>query len=489
MFFRCWCVVLLLLAPACTEPAAAQRREAPPPLAREFRAAWVATVANIDWPSRPGLPTALARAELDSIVTRAVQLELNALVFQVRPAGDAMYRSVREPWSEWLTGAQGRPPDEDWDPLQYLIERCHREGLQLHAWFNPFRAGHPSGKSKPASNHVRSRLPSLCVKYGSYVWMDPGDARARKWSLDVIIDVVRRYDIDGVHLDDYFYPYPERKSTFDDNRSYDRYTRGGGKLARADWRRHNIDNFVETLYRQTHAEKAWVQVGISPFGIARPGQPAGIEAGIDQYADLYADVPRWLNRGWVDYLVPQLYWPIDQKPQSFAALLCWWHEQNTLARHVWPGINPGRCLQQKPPCRPNELRDQITLIRQANATQGHVHFSFKALRTDAPNVGLALRRQLYRGPAVAPASPWLGTAAPATPIARLEHHSRGTTLVWQHDRSARFIVVQVKDSTGWRTARVEGADRGGCELPDGNIAIAVSAIGRTGIQSPIVHVR
>ncbi|MCA8974304.1 MAG: family 10 glycosylhydrolase [Planctomycetes bacterium] len=483
MLHRSWLLLFGLLLTACTEPAAAQRRESPPPLGREFRAAWVATVNNIDWPSRPGLPTRDAKAELDAIVRRALDLGLNALVFQVRPAADAMYVSAREPWSEWLTGAQGRAPDERWDPLQFLIELCHRDGLQLHAWFNPFRAGHPSGKSRPASNHVRSQLPSVCIEYGGNVWMDPGDPRAADWSLAVILDVVRRYDIDGVHIDDYFYPYPEGGRAFPDDASFERYRSAGGRQPRADWRRANIDAFVERLYRDVHREKSWVQVGISPFGIARPGIPAGIKAGLDQYADLYADVEKWLREGWYDYLSPQLYWPIDQEPQSFARLLPWWLAKNVHAHHVWPGLNAGRALAGKAPWRRDELSDQITAIRNADSHPGHVHFSFRSLRSDAANVGGALRTKLYDGPVIAPPSPWLGTEAPPPPRARLETGRRADILRWDQDRHAHFIAIQVRDASGWRTARVVGAEVGHFELPIGSVAIALSAIGRTGIQS------
>ena len=453
----------------------------PPPLAREFRAAWVATVDNIDWPSRKGLPTDQARAELDAIVERAAQLGLNALVFQVRPAGDAFYESSLEPWSEWLTGAQGKAPNPMWDPLTHVIERCHERGLQLHAWFNPYRAAHPAGKSKTASNHVLSREPGACVQYGAYRWMDPGNARAADWSLQVLLDVVRRYDVDGVHIDDYFYPYPEGKKDFPDDDSFARYRRAGGKLDRGDWRRANIDRFVEQMYVQVHRTKPWVQVGISPFGIARPGVPKGIQAGIDQYAQLYADVPKWLQQGWLDYLSPQLYWPIDQKPQSFPALLSYWHAQNTLGRHIWPGINPGRALEQKPPTRPTEIADQIALIRAENATHGQVHFSFKALRTDAPNVGGALRRDLYREPALAPASPWLGAAAPGSLQGKID----GAQVTWRRTRDTQFVAVQVEDAQGWRTVGVFDAVRGAAALPAGVTRVALTPVSRTQVAGPV----
>ncbi len=479
-------LLVLLTGAACTQSPAVRSNNVAPELPREFRAAWVATVDNIDWPSRPGLPARAARAELDAIVARAVDLKLNALVFQVRPSADAMYQSTLEPWSEWLTGAQGRAPDEAWDPLEYLIAACHREGLQLHAWCNPFRAAHPAGKSAPAANHVLSKLPSACVKYGAYQWMDPGDQRAADWSLAVIRDLVTRYDLDGVHIDDYFYPYPEKGKPFPDTRSFTAYQKGGGKLSRDDWRRFNIDTFVRRMYETVHQQKPWVQVGISPFGIARPKVPAGIEAGIDQYADLYADVQKWLREGWLDYLAPQLYWPIDQKPQSFAVLLPWWHSVNPKQRHVWPGINPGRMLAGKAPSRPDELRDELQLLRAQKASQGHIHYSFRALRTDAANVAGALKNSLYPTFAVAPASPWLkdrSASAPAAPEARVEGTAGRQVARWTPDPNARFVAVQVRKAKDWTVHRVLGAEVGSCTLPADVTAVSLVAISRTGALS------
>lgn len=464
----------------------AHRPGDPPTPPREFRAAWVATVDNIDWPSRPGLPTAQARAELDAIVARAAALHLNALVFQVRPAADAFYASPLEPWSEWLTGAQGRAPDEAWDPLAHVIEACHREGLQLHAWFNPFRAGHPAGKSPPAKNHVLTKLPAACVTYGEYRWMDPGNRAAADWSLAVIRDVVARYDVDGVHIDDYFYPYPVKAKgkdvPFPDDASFQRYQKAGGKLARGDWRRANIDSFVQRMYETVHQEKPWVQVGISPFGIARPGVPAGIQAGIDQYAQLYADVPKWLREGWLDYLTPQLYWPIDQKAQSFAVLLPWWHAQNEKHRHVWPGLNTGRMLEGKAPSRPDELAAELQLVRAQNATQGHVFYSWRSLRTDAPGLVGALRR-LYPTPAVPPLSPWLQAPAPKPPAAQIARGADGAGVRWAADANARFAAVQIDQGDGWTTLCVVGAGVGRSPLPANTRNVAVTFVGRSGALS------
>ncbi|MBL8730144.1 MAG: family 10 glycosylhydrolase [Planctomycetes bacterium] len=483
------CLSLAVQAAAGANLARSQERPTPPAVAREFRAAWVATVNNIDWPSRPGLPAAAAQAELDAIVARAAALGLNALVFQVRPAGDAFYRSALEPWSEWLTGAQGRAPDVDWDPLAYAIERCHRRGLQLHAWCNPYRAWHPAAKSKPAATHVLSQLPDACVRYGSMRWMDPGDERAAEWSLAVLCDIVARYDVDGLHIDDYFYPYPEKGASFADDRSHARYRSGGGRLGLDDWRRANIDGFVERLYRSVHRIKPWVLVGISPFGIARPGVPRGIEAGVDQFADLYADVPKWLRAGWCDYLAPQLYWPIDQRPQSFAVLLPWWLAQNDRQRHVWPGLDAGRILQGKPPGRRDELTQQIALVRSAaTRSPGQVLYSFAALRSDAAGVAGALQR-LFREPALPPASPWLGAAAPREPTAKIELGDERHRLRWTTGDDVRFLTVQVRGADGWRLHAVVGAGLGSTELPVDAKEVVVRAVGRTGMLSEPVWPR
>ncbi|MBM4064007.1 MAG: hypothetical protein FJ265_23345, partial [Planctomycetes bacterium] len=244
------------------------------------------------------------------------------------------------------------------------------------------------------------------------------------------------------------------------------------------------DGFVQRLYDVVHHAKPWVQVGISPFGIARPGVPAGIQAGVDQYAQLYADVQRWLHEGWLDYLAPQLYWPIDQKPQSFAVLLPWWHAQNRLQRHVWPGLDPGRMLQAKPPIRAGELTDQLALLRAQPVSQGHVHFSIKALRTDAPHVAGALRAGLYAEPAVAPASAWLTAPVPGPTDARVERAGDAAAVVWRADPATRFVAVQVLGERHWTTHAVVGGTTGRCVLPAGTRAVQVTPLSRASVAGP-----
>jgi uncharacterized lipoprotein YddW (UPF0748 family) len=286
------------LAAQATDRGAA---DMPPPVAREFRGVWVASVANIDWPSKPGLSAFEQQSELLAILDRAKALRLNAVMLQVRPAGDALYASPYEPWSAYLTGLEGRAPEPYYDPLTFAVAAAHERGLELHAWFNPYRARHASAFSPSAKTHISEAHPELVRRYGKYLWMDPGEPKVLQQSLRVILDVVKRYDVDGIHIDDYFYPYPEVGADsvevpFPDSSSYRAYRARGGRLARNDWRRHNVDTLVQLLYARTKALKPWVKVGISPFGIWRPGYPAQIK-GFDSYDKLYGDSRRWLREG------------------------------------------------------------------------------------------------------------------------------------------------------------------------------------------------
>jgi uncharacterized lipoprotein YddW (UPF0748 family) len=367
-------------APPTPSPPAAAAADIVPGIRREFRGVWVASVANIDWPSKRGLSTEQQQAELLAILDRAASLNLNAVVLQVRPAADALYDSPFEPWSEYLTGVQGRAPAPYYDPLRFAVDAAHARGLELHAWFNPYRARHPSATGPAAPTHLGVTRPELVKSYGAHQWMDPGEPAVMERTLQVMLDVVRRYDVDGIHIDDYFYPYPERGPDgaplpFPDSASFARYRRAGGALGRDDWRRHNVDTLVGELYRRTKAVKPWVRVGISPFGVWRPGTPPQIQ-GFDAYATLYADARKWLRAGWVDYFTPQLYWPIAQTAQSYPVLLNWWLVENVRARHVWPGHNTSRAAGTLWP--PGELLEQIRLTR-ATGAGGDVHFSMRAL--------------------------------------------------------------------------------------------------------------
>jgi len=370
--------------------------------AREFRGVWVATVANIDWPSKPGLSTADQKKELLALLDRAVQLKLNAVLFQVRPACDAFYNSKFEPWSEYLTGTMGRAPQPFYDPLAFAVEQAHARGLELHAWFNPFRAHHFQTVSPIAASHISRTHPDLVRSYGKYLWLDPGEPAVRDYSLSVVLDVVKRYDVDGIHFDDYFYPYKEKGANgkdvdFPDEASWRKFG-VRGKLGRDDWRRQNVNEFVERVYKSIKTLKPWVKFGISPFGIWRPGNPPQIR-GYDAYAKLYADSRQWLVNGWVDYLAPQLYWTNDSKEQSFSALLDWWSHQNPKGREIFSGIAASNAGKWPP----EEIPNQIRLTRKQPGAGGYILYSLKSLQTN-PALEQSLEHDLNVQPALPPSA-------------------------------------------------------------------------------------
>lgn len=420
-----------------------------PLVPREFRAVWVATVANIDWPSQPGLPVERQKQEALAILDTVQKLNMNAVIFQVRPQCDAFYQSDLEPWSYYLTGTQGEAPEPFYDPLAFWVEEAHKRGLELHAWFNPYRAHHPKGGPVSEASIVR-RKPTLVKKLANgYYWLDPANKETRAHSTAVIMDVVRRYDIDGVHLDDYFYPYPSYNNgkEFPDEDSWEKYRAEGGTLKRKDWRRWAVNRFIETLYRKIKKEKPRVQFGISPFGLYRPGLPPSV-SGFDQYDVLYADARLWLREGWLDYFTPQLYWPINQMKQSFPVLLGWWTRENKKKRHVWPGIAAHKMNNA---AGTDELVNEIMISRGFTPQDpGQVFFSMKLFMDTSAVLNKALLEGPYRKPALAPASPWLDKEAPAMPA--VQALQQEDTLTIKRD------FMQEKDLFRWVVCFRYGTD-------------------------------
>ena len=417
----------------------------PPPVARELRAAWVTPVQGGDWPSRPGLSVEEQKTELRALMDRAQAAGLNAVILHVRTAGDALYPSSRAPWSRYVVGRDGEARADGYDgydPLMLAVAEAHARGLQLHAWFNPFRAMPPDDLGPPGKSHVTRTHPEWVRRYGKSTWIDPGIPAARRAVLDAILEVVDRYDIDAVHLDDYFYPYLEERTItrivkrgkkrvrvsrrvtldFPDATAWKRYGVAKGWSDRAAWRRANVNDFVRTLYREVKERKPWVLVGISPFGIWRPGNPWGI-TGLDAYKEIYADSRLWLREGWLDYLAPQLYWQLDGAQDRFTRLDGWWRGENVLDRHIWPGLFTMRVGSQNAPWPRGEIAAEIGALRAARTgtieTLGHVHFRFgtfgRWLEGDTAAFGQTLRAAVYPEPALPPASPWLGAAVPAAP--------------------------------------------------------------------------
>lgn len=483
----------------------------PPPSPHEFRAAWVSTVANIDWPTRPNLSPAQQQAEAIAILDRARAMNMNAVVLQVRPSADAIYPSSLEPWTEYLTGTQGVAPQPMYDPLAFWVAQAHARGLQLHAWFNPYRARHSAARSPLSATHIGRTNPSAVKSYGKFLWMDPGEDSASKQTLDVVLDVVRRYDIDGVHIDDYFYPYPieapgaagetaaldgghasKTELDFPDQPAWQRYQRGGGKLERASWRRQNVNHLVEALYAGIHREKSWVLFGISPFGLGKPERrPAGI-AGFSQYDKLYADAELWLENGWLDYLSPQLYWAIAQAPQSYPVLLDYWVAQNRKGRHIWPGLFTSRIGAPTKDFPPEEIVQQIGATHARPGASGHVHFSMAALMDNRKGISDQLKAGPYAAPALVPATPWLGSDKPGAPIVSAKREAGGVSLKLAPGKANAQYAIWSRHGKQWRFA-VAPAARADWIIQDDPAlgaasAVFVNAVDRLGNESASVSV-
>lgn len=381
---------------------------------REFRGAWVTTVWNSDWPSKPGLPVEQQKAELRAILDRMQAMKLNALILQVRPEGDAFYASQLEPWSYWLSGAPGKAPNPFYDPLEYAIAQSHQRNIELHAWFNPYRAKVSAKLPPNVRPHISVTNPEAVYPWGNQLWMDPGLKVVQDRAYNVILDVVRRYDIDGVHLDDYFYPYPIEGKSFPDNKTYAAYQASGGKLSLGDWRRENVNQMVQRLSTGIKAAKSHVKFGISPFGIYRPGQPPQIR-GLDAYSVLYADSKKWLEQGWIDYLAPQLYWRTDQTAQSYPVLLKWWTDNNPKDRHIYAGNNLGQ-LDGKA-WTLDEIKKQVQITRNLsdNLSLGNIFFSMEAFTQNRQGIYDNFKTSTYTQPALVPNMSWRDTIPPAPP--------------------------------------------------------------------------
>lgn len=489
----------------------------PPADPHEFRAAWVATVANIDWPSKPGLTVAQQKAEILAILDRAQAMRLNAIILQVRPSADAIYPSALEPWTEYLSGTQGQAPQPAYDPLQLWITEAHKRGLELHAWLNPYRARHSSAKSPIADSHIAKANPGIVKTYGDMLWMDPAEPAAVKQTLDVVADVLRRYDVDGLHIDDYFYPYPVTAPAaanaappapgtpaaplpevdFPDEPAWQRYLAQGGSASRADWRRQQVDALVQQMYALAHRDKKWVKFGVSPFGLGRPDRRAPGIAGFSQYDKLYADVELWLNKGWMDYLAPQLYWPVDQAAQSFAVLLDTWVRENTKQRHIWPGLFTSRIDDSARSWQPDEVLRQVALARTRPAASGQIHFSMAALSQNRKGIADQLAQGPYAQAALVPATPWLADRpAPAAPGlvkgVLLNQGAQRPVLVVQHPPRGEQLssyAIWRRQGGQWRFS-VQAAGKGETAVSlesDAQLgktdAVVVRAVDRFGQQS------
>ncbi|MFE7598874.1 glycoside hydrolase family 10 protein [Streptomyces sp. NPDC057494] len=369
-------------------PAAGAARPArgKPHRRREFRGMWLATVANRDWPSRAGLTAEQQRAELLGHLDTAVERRLNTVVLQVRPTADALWPSPYEPWAQYLTGTQGRDPG--WDPLGTAVEEAHARGLELHAWFNPYRVANHTDPGRLVAGHPARLHPEWVLPYGGKLYYNPGLPEVRAFVQDAMLDAVRRYDLDAVHWDDYFYPYPVAGQVFADDEAYARY--GGDFPDKASWRRNNTDLLVSEMSARIRETGKRTAFGISPFGVWRNvgTDPEGSDtrAGVQTYDDLHADTRKWIREGWIDYVVPQLYWNIGLPAADYAKLLPWW---DAVVRDTGVGLYIGEALykagdpaQPAPWQDPRELSRHLDLARTYPSVGGHCWFSAKEVAAD-----------------------------------------------------------------------------------------------------------
>ena len=394
---------------------------------REFRGAWIQCVNG----QFMGMSTADMQKTLTYQLDELQKDGANAIIFQVRPECDALYNSSIEPWSRFLTGEQGKAPSPYWDPLQWMIEQCHKRGMELHAWINPYRA-----KTKTthvlSPKHIAHKRRDLVFEYDGQYILNPAYDENRQYICHVVGDILRRYDVDGLHIDDYFYPYPAAGCTIPDENLYRRNPGGHSNIG--DWRRYNVNLFMKEMHDTIRAVKPWVKFGVSPFGIYRnkKSDPNGSDTrGLQNYDDLYADVLLWINNGWVDYCVPQIYWQIGHPTADYKTLIQWW-DRNASARPLYIGEDVERTVKYKDDDNPNQhqMPAKYKLHDFANNVQGTVLWYAKAAVDNIGNYGMMLRNVYWRNPALQPLMPFISKKQPGKP--------RKVKMVWTSDGPMLF---------------------------------------------------
>ena len=427
--------LLLLLLAVFSLTASAQMK-------REMRGAWIQCVNG----QFQGLGTQKMQQTLSYQLDELQKDGVNIIIFQVRPECDALYESSIEPWSRFLTGQQGKAPNPYWDPLQWMIEQCHARGMELHAWINPYRA-RTKTTTALAPNHIKMRKPQNCFEYDGLTILNPGLPENRDYICEVARDIVSRYDVDGIHMDDYFYPYPAAGQTIPDDAQYRQYS--NGIKDRGDWRRYNVDLFIEQFYKTVHETKPWVKVGISPFGIYRNKKNSAIGSntnGLQNYDDLYADILLWVNNGWLDYCVPQVYWEIGNKAADYDTLIRWWN-QYASKRPLIIGEDVERTVKFADPKNPasHQQAAKMQLHQQLPGVKGSVLWYAKAAVDNVGNYGTMLRDYYWRYPALQPAMPFIDGKAPKK--------VKALKPVWTSDGYMLFWTAP--KGKGWRDEAVK----------------------------------
>ncbi len=401
---------------------------------REMRAVWIATVANIDWPSSSNLSVRDQQQEMRVMLDQLAESNINTIVFQARPTADAFFHSAIEPWSRYLTGRQGRRPEPFYDPLHFLIEEARKRCMEVHVWLNPYRVLNGESVSTLSPDHIYFRERNLIVEYGGKYYFDPGLDETRAHLNKVVKDLVERYDIDALHFDDYFYPYPVRGQDFPDSDTFRRFPRGFSN--RADWRRNNVDLIIAELQKTIKTAKPWVEFGISPFGVWRNSNvdPRGsaTRAGVQNYDDLYADILKWLREGTIDYVVPQLYWEIGKQVADYTVLIDWW-SKNSYQKNLYIGLFASGLEINRDPAwkRPNELVRQLRMNLQYPEVSGAMYFSAKYFVRNIQGLNDSLKTDFYRYKALTPTNSNLqGTPAVQPQNLRIIKDHHNTVLMW-----------------------------------------------------------
>jgi uncharacterized lipoprotein YddW (UPF0748 family) len=467
-----------------------------------MRGEWIASVTNIDWPSRPGLTPAQQKSELTGLYDQAVERGLNAVVVQVRPTADTFWPSKLEPWSKYLTGTPGADPG--YDPLAFAVREAHRRNLELHAWFNPYRVSMDTDRSKLAPDSPAARHPDWVKAYGGKLYYDPGLPQVRRLTEAVIMEAVKRYDIDGVHFDDYFYPYPVAGQTFDDGATFARYGQGFPDTAQglADWRRHNNDTLVRELDRKIHDAKPWVKFGVSPFAVWRNAgtDPEGsaTTAGAQTYDDLYADTRKWVREGWLDYIAPQVYWALGFAPADYAVLVPWWSDQvrgTDVQLYIGQATYKVGMSTQSPAWNndPREMSNHLTFNRSYPEVDGDIYFSAKDVRADRLGHWDILQGEHYAHPAIQPVTAGVPGHAPR-PVRDLRvRRDAGDVEVSWRGTGTSYAVYRVAGSHPDACATADathlvGTVRGGSfvdhSAPTGEVTYLVTALDRAYRESP-----
>ncbi|MDR2138202.1 MAG: family 10 glycosylhydrolase [Tannerella sp.] len=400
---------------------------------REFRGAWIQTVFQDDYRD---LTSAAFRSLMEKRLDRLRACGINAVLFQVRPEADAFYRSAYEPWSRFLTGRQGVPPDEsDFDPMAFLIDACHRRNMEFHAWLNPYRAG-ATGFNGFAASHVLHRRPAWFVRYNGQTLFDPGVPECRLFICRVVKDIVSRYDVDAIHMDDYFYPYPAAGQKFPDDRSFKYYGQKNGYKPeeRDQWRRENVNQLIRMLRQTVKDTKPWVRLGISPFGIYRNAgkdREGSRTSGLQNYDDLYADILLWMQKGWIDYCAPQLYWEIGHAQADYETLIRWWNDRKCKTP-LYIGQDVARTMKA------GQLKEKMRLSRMEKRVRGNIFWSANDLLQNKGGVADSLKYTYHRYPALIPACDGLYTRRPGRiKRLRVEQTGRKQALRWDIDTLSR----------------------------------------------------